>query len=54
MNKLFIEKFYGIKRINVLESFSFIYHPFKEDLKKHLFKRDQKFREMRDFHHVYY
>lgn len=54
MDRLSIEKFHGAKRIDALEAFPLIYHPSREDLKKHLLERGQKFREMRDSHHVYY
>jgi hypothetical protein len=40
MNKLSIEEFHGIKRIDVLKAFPLVYHPSREDLKKHLIKRD--------------
>jgi hypothetical protein len=54
MNKLFIKKFHGIKRIDALNVFSFVYYSFREDLKKHFLKYNQKFRDIRDFYHVYY
>jgi hypothetical protein len=54
MDRLPIEKFHGVKRIDALEAFPFAYHPSREDLKKHLLERGQKFIDMRDSHHVYY
>jgi hypothetical protein len=54
MDRLLIEKFHGAKRIDALEAFPLVYHPSREDLKKLLLQRGQKFRDMRDSHHVYY
>jgi hypothetical protein len=54
MDRLLIEKFYGAKQIDALEAFPLVYYPSREDLTKHLLERGQKFREMRDSHHVYY
>lgn len=54
MDRLPIEEFHGAKRIDALEAFPLVYHPSREDLKKHLVGRGQKFRDMRDSHHVYY
>jgi hypothetical protein len=54
IDRLPIEKFHGAKRIDALEAFPLVYHPSREDLKKHLLERGQKFRDMRGSHHVYY
>jgi hypothetical protein len=54
MDRLPIEKSHGAKRIDALEAFPLAYHLSREDLKKHLLECGQKFRDMRDSHHVHY